>query len=78
MNNKNATADKVKFMSKELGMDGAAIARELGITRQAVFYHLSDKSKRRRKNMPAAKRKMERATALKRYHKRKEAMEVFE
>lgn len=69
-----ATAERVKQMFTVLEMTKSDISRALGITRQAVGYHLGDKFKRRRANMPTKKRKAERACALARYHNRK-AME---
>ena len=77
MINEGATAERVKQMFNVLEMKKAEIARQLGITRQAVNYHLGNKSKRLRRNMPTAKRKNERAVALRRYHNRK-ALEVLE
>ncbi|MEO7015605.1 MAG: hypothetical protein ABI067_03555 [Leifsonia sp.] len=72
-----ATAERVKRMFSVLEMPKSEIARQLGITRQAVGYHLGNKSKRHRRNMPAKQRKAERALALKRYHTKK-ALEVLE
>lgn len=72
-----ATAERVKQMFNVLEIKKAEIARQLGITRQAVNYHLGNKAKRHRKNMSAAKRKRDRALALERYHNKK-ALEVLE
>ena len=72
-----ATAERVKQMFNVLGIKKAEIARQLGITRQAVNYHLTDKTKRHRAEMPVGKRKRDRALALKRYHSKK-ALEVLE
>ena len=72
-----ATAERVKQMFHVLEIKKVEIARQLGITRQAVNYHLTNKSKRHRGNMPAKQRKAERALALKRYHTKK-ALEVLD
>ena len=72
-----ATAERVKQMFNVLEMKKAEIARQLGITRQAVNYHLGDKAKRHRAEMPVGKRKRDRMLALKRYHRNK-ALEVLE
>lgn len=59
---------------KELRAEGktqAEIARILGLTRQAVNHHLSDKTKRRRENIDGDKLKRLREQANGRYRLRK-------
>lgn len=67
----------VKLMFHTHKVKPTQIARRLGLSRQAVSYHLSDKTKRHRSVMPAETRDALRGAALRRYHTKK-ALEVLE
>jgi DNA-binding CsgD family transcriptional regulator len=64
------TGKQVKHLFAS-GTYKAEIARQLGITRQAVDYHLSDKVKRRRQYIGAKEKARLQALARGRYHLRK-------
>jgi predicted transcriptional regulator len=60
------TAEMVKAL-RAAGVKQAEIARKLGVSRQCVFYHLSDKSVRKRHLVPESEIGAIRAKARERY-----------